>query len=51
MIEETKKKENKGFGDKIIQSAQAIKDKRDLQKPKKNFLSEHAQTLKKWNEN
>ena len=38
MIEETKKDENATFGMDIVKAALEVKEKRELERPKKNFL-------------
>lgn len=48
MIQETKKGENQGFGLDIVKVALELKEKREMSRPKKNFLAEHTQTLKNW---
>ena len=51
MIEESKKGDNQKFGQEIIKAASEVRDKREAKNIKKNFVSEHAQTIKKWNQN
>ena len=41
MIEQTLKKGNQEFGQDIVQAALEVRDKRDLKKGKKDYLSSH----------
>ena len=50
MIEETRKKDNENFGMNIVRAAQAIREKRDMDRPKKNFMSEHTKAVRHWQE-
>ena len=48
MIEETRKKDNEGFGKNIVKAAQAVRDKRECDRPKKDFQTEHQIRVKHW---
>lgn len=48
MIEETKKKDNHDFGKQIVEIALEVRDRREQQKVKKDFLAEHTTTIKNW---
>lgn len=48
MIEESRKKDNEGFGKNIVKAAQAVRDKRESDRPKKDFLIEHQNRVKHW---
>eukprot|EP00353_Schmidingerella_taraikaensis_P019352 CAMPEP_0185606526 /NCGR_PEP_ID=MMETSP0436-20130131/4837_1 /TAXON_ID=626734 ORGANISM="Favella taraikaensis, Strain Fe Narragansett Bay" /NCGR_SAMPLE_ID=MMETSP0436 /ASSEMBLY_ACC=CAM_ASM_000390 /LENGTH=69 /DNA_ID=CAMNT_0028238113 /DNA_START=173 /DNA_END=382 /DNA_ORIENTATION=+ len=50
MIEETRKKDNENFGMHIVRAAIAIREKRDMDRPKKNFMSEHTKAVRNWQE-
>lgn len=39
MIEETKKKDNQGFGKEIVKAAIAVREKREGKNVKKDFLA------------
>jgi len=42
MIESTRKKDNQGFGQEIVQATEAMRLKKEKQqKPKKNYLAAH----------
>ena len=49
MIEESKKNDNTGFGMKIVNYAAEIRENRERKKTSKNFLAEHAKSIKVWN--
>ena len=49
MIEESKKNDNSGFGMKIVNYAAEIRENRERKKTSKNFLAEHAKSIKVWN--
>ena len=38
MIEETRKKDNQGFGQEVVKAAQAVREKREGKNVKKDFL-------------
>ena len=48
MIEETRKKDNEGFGKNIVKAAQAVREKRESDRPKKDFQTEHQIRVKHW---
>lgn len=48
MIEETKKGGNRDFGREIVKAAQGVREKREGKNVKKDFLAEHANTIKNW---
>ena len=48
MIEETRKRDNESFGQEIVNAAQAIREKRDQSKAKKDFIAEHKGYVKNW---
>lgn len=48
MISETRKKDNEGFGKNIVMAAQAVRDRRDNERPKKDFLVEHQVRVRHW---
>eukprot|EP00354_Favella_ehrenbergii_P009655 CAMPEP_0170457254 /NCGR_PEP_ID=MMETSP0123-20130129/4610_1 /TAXON_ID=182087 /ORGANISM="Favella ehrenbergii, Strain Fehren 1" /LENGTH=69 /DNA_ID=CAMNT_0010720991 /DNA_START=333 /DNA_END=542 /DNA_ORIENTATION=+ len=50
MIEETRKKDNENFGMHIVLAAKAVREKRDMDRPKKNFMSEHTKAVRYWQE-
>ena len=39
MIEETRKKDNQGFGQEVVKAAQAVREKREGKNVKKDFLA------------
>ena len=48
MIEETRKKDNQNFGQEVVKAAQAVREKREGKNVKKDFLAQHATSIKKW---
>ena len=48
MIEETKKRDNRDFGQQIIKEAQKIRERRELKNVRKDFVGEHTKTVKYW---
>jgi len=48
MIEETRKKDNAEFGMQIVKAALEVRDRREQKNIKKDFLAEHAKTIKNW---
>jgi len=48
MIEETRKGGNQGFGKEIVKAALAVREKREGKNVKKDFLAEHAFTIRNW---
>ena len=45
MIEETKKRGNMEFGNKIVSAANVVRDKRDKKNGKKDFIGQHRSTV------
>lgn len=50
MIDESQKKGNQEFGKEIISVAMAVREKRDQKKGKKDFVAQHTQVVKNWQE-
>ena len=48
MIEESRKRDNESFGMEIVKAALEIKEKKEMNKSKKNFIAEHSQNVKHW---
>ena len=46
MIDETRRGGNHEFGWDIVKAAQNVRDKREKKNTKKDFLAEHAYTIK-----
>ena len=48
MIDEAKKHENTNLGMEVVQIAQEIRFKRELNYNKKDFMADHKTTVKNW---
>ena len=48
MIDEAKKHENASLGKEVIQIAQEVRSKREMNYNKKDFMADHKTTVKNW---